>query len=471
MARTRVRRPRRSRRRRARPASANIALVNMIPRSLSGETEQDSEPSIAVDSDNPQRIMATAFTPDPMGTGYAPVYASSDGGQTWALRSTVPSQNITGDITIGFGGGGRLYGGILKVPGGLLLNLLRTTNPFATAPMTVIGSRSNVDQPFVRAHKSGTRDRVYVGNNDLGATGGRTATIDLSLSGASSSPRFKKVRLEWRSTGSAGQNGPQVRPAVHPDGTVYAAFYGWRAFSSTKRVTSDVVVVRDDKGGDSAKPFTALTDPADHLPGRLIAKNIAFVWDARLGNNRLGGDLSIAVDPTDSDIVYVAWAALDANVYTLHLRRSTDRGATWSANDLRTKASATNPALAVNSRGAVAFLYQRVTGSGASQRWVTTVEQSADGGRTWQSNVLANVPAASPAPQFQPYIGDYIGMTSVGTDFFGIFSANNSPDLANFPNGVVYQRNHDFWTRRLFDVDGTTEVAVSIDPFFFRVRG
>jgi len=464
MARTSIRRPPR------RAVSVNLTLVNMIPRSLSGETEQDSEPSIAVDPENTQHIIATAFTPDPMGTGYAPIYVSSDGGQTWALRSTVPSQNITGDITVGFGGGGRLYGGILKVPGGLLMNLLRTTNPFGTSPMAVIGSRRNVDQPFVRAHKTGTRDRVYVGNNDLSVTNGRSATLDMSLSGAATAPRFKRVRLEQRSTGSAGQNGPQVRPAVHPDGTVYAAFYGWRAFSSTKRVTSDVVVVRDDDGGDSAKPFTALSDPSDSLPGRLVAKNVAFVWDARLGNNRLGGDLALAVDPADSAVVYLVWAALDGPVYTLHLRRSTDRGVTWSANDLRTKISATNPAVAVNARGTLGFVYQQVTGSGASQRWITSFEQSADGGRTWQSSVLANVPAVAPAPQFQPYLGDYIGLTSVGTDFFGIFSANNTPDLTSFPNGVVYQRNHDFGTRRLFDVDGSTEVAVSIDPFFFKVK-
>jgi len=468
MPRTSIRR-RASRRRRRVAAAGQVLVVNMIPKSLSGEAEQDSEPSIAVDPQNSQHIIATAFTPDPMGTGFAPIFVSSNGGHTWALRSTVPSQNITGDISVGFGGGGRLYGGILKVPGGLLLNLLRSTNPFGTTPMTVLKNRSDVDQPFVRAQRLGTRDRVYVGNNDLAVANGRTATIDMSLNGAATPPQFKKVRIERRDTGSAGQNGPQVRPAVHPDGTVYAAFYGWRSFSASQRVTSDVVVVRDDDGGAGAQPFTALADSTDGLPGRLAAKNIAFVWDARLGNQRIGGDIAIAVDPANSRTVYLAWAALEASVYTLHVRRSTDAGVSWSPNDLRTKAAATNPALAVNAEGVVAFLYQQVIGTGASRRWVTTIERSANGGQTWQSNVVANVPATTPAPQFQPYIGDYVGMTSVGTDFYGIFSANNSPDLTRFPSGVVYQRNHDFQTRRLFDVDATTQVAVSIDPFFFRI--
>ena len=114
------------------------------------------------------------------------------------------------------------------------------------------------------------------------------------------------------------------------------------------------------------------------------------------------------------------------------------------------------------------FLYQRVTGSGASQRWVTTAERSTDG-VNWSSLILATVPANFPVPQFQPYIGDYAGLAAVGKDFYGIFSTNNSPDRARFPNGVVFQRNCDFATRRLLDLDGTTPVAVSIDPFFFKI--
>src|SRR6266498_993866 len=109
---------RRRLRRPAKTQQANgILVVNMIPKALSGETEQDSEPSLAVNPANPQEIVATAFTPDPLGGDVAPIFVSSDGGLTWTLRSTVPSDGVTGDISIGFGGNGRLYGGILKVPG------------------------------------------------------------------------------------------------------------------------------------------------------------------------------------------------------------------------------------------------------------------------------------------------------------------------------------------------------------------
>ena len=84
---------------------------------------------------------------------------------------------------------------------------------------------------------------------------------------------------------------------------------------------------------------------------------------------------------------------------------------------------------------------------------------------------LADTPAGTPFKTFDPYLGDYDHLVAVGRDFHGIFSANNTPDTANFPSGVRYQRNADFSTRRLLALDNTTPVAVSIDPFYFRVNG
>jgi hypothetical protein len=60
-------------------------------------------------------------------------------------------------------------------------------------------------------------------------------------------------------------------------------------------------------------------------------------------------------------------------------------------------------------------------------------------------------------------------MLAVGRDFYGIFSASNVPDLTHFPNGVTYQRNANFATRKLLDVNNQNAVPSSIDPFFFKV--
>jgi hypothetical protein len=81
--------------------------------------------------------------------------------------------------------------------------------------------------------------------------------------------------------------------------------------------------------------------------------------------------------------------------------------------------------------------------------------------------VLHTAPAGTPTRRFFPYLGDYIRLLSVGPDLYGVFSGNNTPDTANFPSGVTYQRGADWGTRTLLATDGVTPVATSIDPFFF----
>jgi hypothetical protein len=84
--------------------------------------------------------------------------------------------------------------------------------------------------------------------------------------------------------------------------------------------------------------------------------------------------------------------------------------------------------------------------------------------------LLADTPE-DPAtyPLWDPHLGDYIDLQAHGRDFYGIFSTNNTPDRANFPQGVRYQRNADFTGKQLYDVSGVTPVAASIDPFFAHV--
>jgi hypothetical protein len=466
-----------------------IQVVNMVPKSNSDEVFQDSEPHLAVNPTNPQQIAASAFTPDPMGGPNAPIYVSTNGGLTWRLNPIVPSGAgqffPTGDITTAAPGrrsddddddddngddnGRRLYAGILRTPGSLLFNALRTPDFLSPTIMSVLLSRSDEDQPWaqvvkVRSGPDAGKDRLYIGINDFNALP-RSATVEQSLDAAVAAPAFTSARIEQRNT--SGQDGPQIRPVAHRDSTVYAVFYGWRDFDITNRVTADVVVVRDDNGGAGATPYTDLVDANDGVAGVRVVQNITFTFNSILGQTRLGGNPSIAVDPRNSSTVYLAWADAQTSLSTLHIRRSTDRGQTWGA-DLRSIANATNPALAVNSRGHVGLLYQRLTGTAPNQRWETHLERSSNGGAAWGDSVLANTPAATPVPTFQPFLGDYDYLMAVGRTFYGIFSANNSPNRANFPSGVRYQRNVDFATNRLLGLDGSTIIPTSIDCFFVK---
>jgi hypothetical protein len=439
----------------------------MTPFLQSGESWQDSEPFLAVHPTNRDIMAASAFTPNPFGpaSGTAPVFVSTNGGKNWTLNNIVPSESMTSDITLAFDrGSGDLYAGILRRPGGLLLNTLVTTNPVAPTTMRVLASRADVDQPFTHVSTAGVNDRIYVGNNDFGAAP-RTATVDVSTDGGKT---WRAARIETRNT--AGQNGPSVRPTAARDGTVYAAYFGWRSFDGSI-ATSDVVVVRDDSGAVGPNPFRDLTDAADGLAGRRVVQGVSIPWENApiLGQERIGSTLSIAVDPNNSAIVYVAWCDRvgTGDIYTAHVRRSTDRGATWSG-DLRSVTNATNVALAVADNGTAGFLYQQVVETSTGARWITRLEQTRDAFTSLQDSVLATVPANAPALQFLPYLGDYAFVLAVGGEFRGVFSASNTPDNANFPRGVTYQRRADFGARTLQDAGGNP-VAVSIDPFYFSV--
>jgi hypothetical protein len=461
--------------------AATLLLVNMIPNSLSGETEQDSEPMLAVNPNNPQQIVGTAFTPNPMGPSstMAPVFVSTDGGHTWTLNAIVPGGDMTGDITVAFGPkSNSLYAGILRQdspPNDTQLNILRTPSFASASPMKVLVNRLGADQPFVQSALGGTgsgaTDRVYVGDNLP------NSTVDFSLNAAAATATagFKKAFIESRP--NIGQNGPQVRTACHRSGVTYAAFYGWRNQSgdfqaNTLKITADVVVVRDDSGAAGATPFHDLLDPGDGLAGRLVAKNVKFPFRLRgkpnEGQQRLGGDLAIAVNPADSKTVYLAFSGLVGSKLTLHVLRSTDSGLTWSA-DLLTVPFGINVGLAVNDSGNPGLLYQQLKGSGASAHWVTHFRQATGGSPTvWTDQVLCDTPSSTPVKTFDPYLGDYAYLTALGQEYFGIFSASNEPDLAHFPSGVTYQRNANFTSKTLTNLAGAT-VPPSIDPFFFKV--
>lgn len=453
-----------------------LTIVNMIPKSLSGEREQDSEPNIAVNPENPLQIVGTAFTPDPAFGPQAPIYVSSDGGNTWSLRSIVPGGSATADISVAYGTqGGTLYAGILNFQT-FSLNILRVADPFAQFPMTALIDRPNEDQPWVTAQTDTGKDHVFVSHNDFNASP-KTATVELSPDArtAQAPAGFKRHVVERRST--LGQDGPPVRTAVHPSGVVYAAFHRWRnvvkeTFTSID-VRMDVCVARDDDFGGGQTPFRDLMDPGDGFAGVRVGKNRLVHFTAftgPLGFERIGADLAIAVDPANDANVWLAWCdrvgGVQSRDWTLHVRRSTDQGQTWSP-DVRTIKQAKNPTLAVNDSGLVGLMYQQVIGTGPNARWRTRLELTDDGFATGPTAfVLHRWLANSLRRQFLPYIGDYIRMVTVGSEFYGVFSGSNLPDMANFPNGVTYQRNANFATHTLLRNNGVTPVPPSIDPFF-----
>jgi hypothetical protein len=457
-------------------ATEGVLIVNMIPRAFSSETGQDSEPFLAVHSANPRLLLGSAFTRNPAPDGSSPVFVSLDGGENWTMNFTVPAAGVA-DQTYSFAADGgprqRLLGSIIERPG-MTVPVLASADPQLASAMNVIGNFSAggelpADQPFITARAQTSGERIYVGENNfvsnLGA--GRTAAVRVSVDGGAT---FKILGLEARQT--VGQDAPSVRPAVARDGTVYAAFMRWTSQAGGGTFIGDVIVSRDDLGATQAPYFRSLRDPSDQAPGRIVARGRGFPFGsgrAQLGKERIGSSLALAVDPNDSAKVYVAWADRHDGTYTIHLRKSMDRGATWSS-DVQTIPSATNPALAVADDGTVAFLYQQLARRGSTdESWETHLRRSRDGFASAPNDlVLARTRTADePAAQFLPYLGDYAHVLAVGNNFYGIFAANNKPAADHFPLGARYERN--VQDGKLVSPSGSREVAPSIDPFFFRV--
>jgi hypothetical protein len=456
-----------------------LKIVNMIPNSWSDEANQDCEPNLSVNPANPKEIIATAFTFDnPAGTSavspamtgnWAPIFASVDGGNTWSLQFVLPSaagdQLPTWDVTSRYGGSsGEVYSGLIS-PGGFTILVNRA--PDATTQQTTIATLTG-DQPFLEATTTTaggvSKDRLYVGYNANSAN----STVNVFLDALAAAPTTTANSLDVRFPNDM----PPTRTAIHKSGTIYCAFYSYQVVSPTS--LRDVVVVKDLDGGASTPAFQALVDTGDGKVGVRVATSIHNPWynsnfeDPSFGNDRYGPELAIAVDPNNADRVYLVYATgTSAADEALHLVFSTDGGQTWSA-DVRTLALAKCPSIAINSRGMVGFVYQQVVGA----NWTAVLEVSDDGFvSSFSSHVLISTPTNSPTPAsvMATYLGDYIKLEAVGVDFYGIFSASNAPSKANFPSGVTYQRNVNWATQTLLANDGVTPVAVSIDPFFFKL--
>jgi hypothetical protein len=459
-------------------AAGQIQVVNMIPNSMSDESNRDSEPYLAVNPANIDLIAATAFLVTPSGSSNGPLLVSTDGGNTWVAQNVIPSSSgglNTFDVTIHFNSLGNVfYAGLLR-DATAQLEIQRTTDMTFATPLTAVNTPRSTDQPYTYARTvtgwfDPGKDRIWVGNNE-GAVSPPSATVDQSLDAAIATPTFTQNRIDADTP--VGRDNYQVRTVAHPDGHVYAAFYR-RKGSITGGYNADVVVVRDDNWGNSMTPFRNLADSTTTVAGQNVVASTSVSdtggSSSTLGNEWWGGDLYLTVDPNDSSRVYISYS--DSNTgadRTLHLRRSRDFGQTWDA-DLLTISSAKNAAIAVNSHGTIAYLYQLLSGTSPNLHWQTHLRRSTNDGSTWDDTTLADFPAqGTGSPGGSRIIGDYLNMVAVGKNFYGVFSSYNDLASATFPAGITWARNitaPGVMPPHLLGLNGTTTITPSIDPFF-----
>ena len=398
-----------------------IHVVNMIPFSLSGESSQDSEPNLAVNPAKPTDMVGTAFTRAPMGGSFAPIYVSTDGGNTWSLRTVVPGNGSfgTADITVGFATtSGVLYAGTLNGTT-LHLQILRTASFTSTTPMTVLVDRANEDQPWVVAGS------VVVGKALEGPCLRRQQRLQpaerpyrdrRSLARREDRGRPRRIRTALgRATGDdrSGRPSDPRRAPRRRDGLRRPRALGERRRSRTSPWTSSSRATTTGarapiRSARSSTPATARSASASSRAG-----SSSFERHHGAGAPRRR--------PLDRGRPHELEHRLHRVVRSRRRRRPARTGRSTSA----ARPTAARPGRTTSARSRTrrtraspwtrkagsGLVYQRFTGS----RWVTQLELTTNAWSTAATVVvLHTAPSATPARTFLPYLGDYIRLLAVG---------------------------------------------------------
>jgi hypothetical protein len=518
----------------------SITVINVIPNDVSGETDTNSEPSIAVNPKNVKQIVISSFSDaGSLLVPRNPYFLSTDGGMTWTVAQSFDHS----DTTLAWSPGGNAPGGrgafeTDVAPDGKTIlasnSQTQSTPPFPVIRDTVAISNPPVagfdlDQARINVAQgvAGT-DRVYIGYNNLNKygdpkVGGNGATASVAIRNTGSPMGYVPVTVDRNPVANQLMDSPATAVASTGN-TVYAAFLRFHGntapFMGVKAPSgdqlSDIVLVRDDNGGlkPGSNPKTGdpnpnafqdlKTGPGGATIGKVI-QNMTVPWTplnnsgTKLGAppnfQRLGGDISVAVNPTNPLDVAMAYTVLDGAKHSqVHVVVSIDGGATF-LKDMQFSLPGFNsglPNVAVAASGNIGLLYDTFDG----KDFITHLARATANLGTIVDQKLSDFPATNPGGNGTGlYVGDYQGLVAVGNTFFGTFSASNNPDPKDasrntFPDDaqVLFQRNlsvngvfkdnskkpFDLKTLKLTDTAflagqkaGGIPPDPSIDPYFF----
>jgi autotransporter passenger strand-loop-strand repeat protein len=460
--------------------SANeVSVVDIIPQADSGETNDNSEPSIAVNPANPLQFVAAGFGPHT----HSPYFVSINGGTTWSDFGVL----LDSDKSIAW-----VPDGSAVLTATLFndsqINLYSATQSevmsggdFGSTINNFVGSNDN-DQPWIRISPDGQIYTAYNNDGNDSPGNGESASINVSTDGGAS---YQQV-ISLDHVGGGSQDDPAVRHAVSGT-TTYAIFDRWntRIEKDAYGERHDAQLVIDKSLIGGADDFTALGAGgngtqvgADHI--NVFTR--AFNTQLSVGLNRIaGGDIAIAVDPNNVNHVVVAYTngpGFDgAGVVQLIVAESEDGGNTWAQKYTTSEtARSSQPALAILADGMIGFLYDAYdsTTNELSQHFVTT---SNDFASTNDITLATETNNAFATFTENPYLGDFFDLTSLGNTFYGIFSAlnfdNGDPTSGAAFTNVSFQRDTTGTpgTSSFQLTNSGRAVSESVDPFAFTLSG
>jgi hypothetical protein len=448
----------------------DAVVNNTDPNLTNTDTCNDGETSIAINPLNPNEIVITAFsgpsTPVACppngswigGSPNAPIWHSTDNGQTWTKAFSVPFPPGVGgtlgcpcDQTIDFGLNNVMFGAFLT-EGPDNVYSASTTFPTSSAGWswwTVAGiaqgtnlaatSIGNADQPwlvFNRGTTNAQSENVYVGYDDLSAD---PAGIRVSASINSEPPQFTSDQLVGLSTGAI--NPGHRLAADHGNGWVYSLHQNCTANCANTTDNPKTIQYILNRSTDQGMTWSLNGSPG----GIIVATADSTQPEPKFGtvNALLGGVDHAAVDPETGD-VYVVYGNRDAGGNNrLAMRRLFDDGAGGLTIGPETfvvggAVQAALPSVAVTREGStVGVFYYTYNGivSGFPQ-FTTWLAVSSDQGANFNTQQLATFlsPATDNGLPKQRVFGDYMQMKAINFCFDGSFTGNGAAFGRPFAN-------------------------------------
>jgi hypothetical protein len=443
----------------------DAVVNNTDPNLKNTDTCNDGETSIAINPLNSNEIVISAFSGPSTavacppngswiaGSPNAPVWHSTDNGQTWTKLFTVPFPPGVGgtlgcpcDQTFDYGADGVLFGVFLtQSPDNVYSG--STGNPNSSAAWawwTVVGvaqasnlaptSVGNTDQPWL-LHNRGTTnaqsENVYVAYDDFG-TSPPSRGMRVSASINNEPPQFTSDQLVG-SSASGGYN-PGHRLAGDPrNGWMYSLHQNCITNCANTTDNPKTIQYILNRSTDQGTTWGLNSSPT----GIVVATADSTQPEPKFGtvNALLGGVDHAAVDPETGD-VYVVYGNRDASGNNrLAMRRLFDDGTgslTIGPENFVVAGTvqAALPSVAVTREGSgVGVFYYTYNGmvSGFPQ-FTTWLAVTTDQGATFNTQQLATFlsPATDNGNGRQRVFGDYVQMKAVDFCFDGSFTGNGA---------------------------------------------
>jgi sRNA-binding regulator protein Hfq len=438
-------------------AAGAVSLVRIVdtvvnntdPNLKNNDTFNDGETSIAVNPANPNEIVISAFSGS-WGAN-APIWHSTDSGQTWTKRFTIPAPPGVGgvagcpcDQVFDYGRNNVLYGAFLT-GGPENIYTGSTTNPASAAAWSwwlvggvaqssnsVATSIGNADQPWLLRNNgigSGGNEDVYAAYDDFGTNPVNTR---VSVSVNKVPPQFP-VGSDKLTGSAAGAINPGHRMAQDPrTGWIYSLHQNCITNCATLAANPKTIQYFLNRSVDEGMTW-ALNGSAN---GIVVATADSTQPQPKFGtvNALLGGVLHAAVDPTTSDLYYVYGNRDASGNNRLAIRRVFDNGSGGVTIGAETfvvsgTVQAALPSVAVNGQGMVGVFYYTFNGIvGGFPQFSTWLAVSTDQGASFNTQLLATFlsPATDNADPRQRVFGDYVQTKAVGDCFYGSFTGNGA---------------------------------------------